>query len=665
MKLIENQVRVMLYQHELSEKKRKNVRFYTPCRCTCSVIPCDRIYLYIHVPGTIKHHNPNANDSLRWEIRMKKTLLCALFCLMGCFVFSACGIPSTPEPKNIMQPTQALLDGLDLLNPIGISKQEDRLGQESYFIVVDDGFGMKGFVSPYCQSYRTAITAISGVSMSSESACVRASDLVNEYPSAQSATKTFFQEAVNESFFLPKSNDAAAVIREMTEAYRNKPDQVMVLVSDLMIPTEDDCSQIAKALNEAVIAPEHATLGIIGILGDFKGTIENLPVSPTTGYKRKISEYMVKDKDANGNFKHPLYLMFFGDDQAVLDAMEKAMNSLEKSAMFDMTNDVKTLYLSEYDITRRDKDDIVTKFNLGYTDYNDKMYPAMFVFRGMSDKNGKIKYEAAAPVSETYQQALNSLPFAKLYTLERGTLEANVKIRCTVPYALIDSSVNGATIADSFDLLKPASEIKLKPKDYAIHAEIRVLDYAESQDGKAQASWVSVDEAMIGVASATIDESCKRVDVVLNVDTSMLNKDEPLLCEVFVSIAVKPKREAVEALYNTSWVDGWTLKLKEFDNESISLGQMETSARFTKATTERTPFLYNLIYYGLAEEQIKQVEAALSDQTAACEQTTMFGIIVRDVPIKYYGDYSWKPTENFGGWAFSEEDAAAIQSVIN
>lgn len=565
-----------------------------------------------------------------------------------------------------MQPTQALFDGLDLLNPDGIAKQENRLGQESYYIVVDDGLGMKGFVSNYCQSYRAAITAISGVSMSSESNCVRASDLVSEYPSSQNAAN-FFEEAVNETFFQPKSNDAAAVIQEMTEAYQSDKNQLMILVSDLMIATEDDCANVAKALNEAVIAPEQATLGIIGIKGDFNGIIENLPVSPTTGYKRKLSAYMVKDedKDSNGNFKHPLYILFFGNDQAVLNAMEKTLNSLKQSAILDQKTEMEALYLSEYDRTRREKDDIITKFNLGYEGYNDADYPAMFVIRGMNDKSGKVKYASDLTISETHQQMLNDLPIARLYTLERGNIDQNVKIRCTVPYTLIDSSINGATITDGFGLVVPAAEVKLEPEDYEITADIEMLDYSEGKSGKVQASWVPADETMISVASKVIDESCKRVDVVLSIDTSLLNKDELLLCRAFVSISAQPKREAIEGLFDTSWVNAWTLNLKEFDQESISLGQMETSARFTEATTARTPFLYNLIYYGLAEEQIKQVEATIRANTAECKQVTMFGMIVRDVPIKYNGEYSWKPEENFGGWAFSENQAAAIRAAFD
>ncbi len=596
---------------------------------------------------------------------MKKTLLCVLLCLMGCFFLSGCVKPPIPEPKNIMQPTQALFDGLDSLNPKGISKQDNQLGQERYYIVVDDGLGMKGFVSTFCQSYRAAITAISGVSMSSESTCVRASDLVNEYPTATNGARSFFEEAVNAQFFQSKSNDAASVIQEMTQEFSRNPDQVMILVSDMMIPTEDDCSEAAKALQTAVITPEHTTMGIIGIMGDFRGTIENLPVSPTTGYKRKISDYMVKDADANGNFKHPLYILFFGNEQVVLNAMEKTMSSLEQSAVFDMEQDVKALYLTEYDITRRDKDDIITKFNLGYQGYNDAEYPARFLIRGMSDASGKVKYESTTPVNETYQQMLSDLPIAKLYTEERGTAEKNVKIRCTVPFTLIDSSLNGATISDSSNFVVSAQDLKIERTDYSITTEVLVLDYSETEAGKVQADWVPADATMISVASADIDASCKRVDVELSVDTALLDKDEPLLCKVRVSISAQPKWDAIEKLYDASWLKTWELNLEQFDNESICFGQVETSARFTAATTAKTPFLYSLVYLGLTEEQMKQVDEAISSKTADCVQTTMFGIVVRDVPIRYNGDYSWNYDESFGGWAFSEEQAEIIRAAID
>lgn len=584
---------------------------------------------------------------------------------MGCFFLSACVKPSTPEPKNIMQPTDALFAGLDRLKPQAIPVQTSTLGQESYCIVVDDGFGMKGFVAPYCLSYRAAITAATSVSISSASTCIRASDLLNGLPAAQSATDTFFEEAVNEQFFREKSNDAAVVIQAMTKACSDNPDQVMILISDLMIPTEDDYIRAAKALQNAVITPEHATMGIIGIVGDFRGSIENLPVSPTTGYKRKISDYMVLERDARGNFKHPLYLLFLGNDQAVLSAMEKAMSSLKSSTSLDKSNEVHALYFTEYDITRREKDDIKTNFTLGYQDYNNADYPASFLVRGINDAIGKPKYESAKEISETHQQMLNKLPIAKLYTLDRGNTEKNVKIRCTVPFALIDSTENGASIPDNNGLVVTAKELKLTKEDYSVETEIRVLEYTETESGKVQASWVIADASLITCESAVIDEIGRRVDIVLSVDAARLGTDEPLLCEVLVRVIVEPKWEAIQALYDTSWVEALTLNLKEFDNESIHLGQAESSARFTAATTARTPFLFDLIGGGIAEQQMQLTRESIREKTKACVQTTMFGMIVRDVPVKYDDSYSWDETESFGGWAFSEKTAETIRAAID
>ena len=82
-----------------------------------------------------------------------------------------------------------------------------------------------------------------------------ASDLLSGAPSTQKEADTFFQTAVQDQFFREKSNDAAAVIARMTQAYCENPNQVMILISDLMIPTEDDCMKAAKALKSAVITP--------------------------------------------------------------------------------------------------------------------------------------------------------------------------------------------------------------------------------------------------------------------------------------------------------------------------------------------------------------------------------------------------------------------------
>ena len=618
----------------------------------------------VYSPLIKTEYASKARKNLGLEIRMKKSLLCVLLCLMGCFALSACGDTGIPDPYGIMEPTQALREGIGLIKPQKTEPTGNTQAKTEYCIVVDDGLGMKGFVAPFCMSYRAAISAVTSVSINSARACYRAS----EFPSISSeyAADTFFQNAVQDQFFASKSNDIASVIKKMAENYQKNPERVMILISDLMIPTEDDCMQAANALQSAVIEPEHATLGLIGIQADFRGMIENLPISPTTGYKRKISDYMVLEREADGNIRHPLYMLFFGNDQAVLSAMQKSLSTLDTCNLLDESTPHYSLYFSEYGVKRREVDDISNSFQLGCQRYNLGNYPAEYLIRGVESKNGDVAYPSLVgeKIAKEDQQLISDLHIAKIYDVERGNAKKNVKIRCTVPFTLVDSSTSGGIASDKYNLLVSADKLKLAPEDYVVSTEIRMLDYAERSGAKPQASWAVPDTSLVYCESAVIDETKRKIDVVLSVNTDLLVKDVPLLCTVGVRVSVKPQWEEIGSLYDTQWVEDMTLNLKEFDKESISFGKTETSARFTYKTTAKTPFLSNLICVGLGDQQTERVMRAITEKTASCVQTTMFGMVVRDVPGRYLPDGGWIESDNFLGWAFSIEEAKEIQAAI-
>ncbi len=595
---------------------------------------------------------------------MKKTLLCVLICLMGCFALYGCGKPETPEPYGIMEPTEALYGGLDLLEPQSAKAQSDRTEQVRYDIVVDDGFGMKGFVAQYCMSYRAALSAVSSVGIGAECTYLRASELLINGTSLHESTEPFFQEAVQEPFFQEESNDIASVITAMAKRYQRSSDRLMILISDLMIPTEDDCVKAATALRSKVLQPENATLGIIAIVGEFRGAIENLPVNPATGRTRKLSDYMVQERDADGNFRHPLYLLFMGDDRQVLGAMQKALASLESGGLLDESTPHYALFFSEYGVSRRDKDDIFASFSLGYQQYDAADYPAQFLVRGLADEAGAIRYPSAEEVPESYQRLLEAVPIAKIYDLERGSGEQNVKVRCTVPFTLTDSLEKAEDIVDKYGLVVPAGQISFSREDCTVTTQIRMLTYRENAGAQPEADWVEPSTALVRCESAVIDEAGETIEIVLSVDTAQLAKDEPLLCTISVRVAVTPRRETLNALYDTDWVNALTLNLKTFDREFVRDGQTTTSARYTYATTARTPFLSNLLIGGIADGQIALVDEAIRDQTEACVQTVMFGMVVRDVPGKYLSSATWEETEDFGGWAFSVVEAKQIQTGI-
>jgi len=595
---------------------------------------------------------------------MKKTLLCVLICLMGCFLYTACGPVEIPDPEGIMEPSQALYAGLDSLTPQETDVRTDKLGQESFRIVVDDGFGMKGFVSLNCQSYRAAIGAVNSISINHTRTCLRASDILNRTAGSNTSSETFFQSALQGDFFQQKSNEISSVISALAQQYSKNPGQVIVLVSDLMLSTEDDWTKAASAIQTYIIKPEYTTMGVIGIQGDFRGTIENLPVSPTTGKKRKVGDYMVLERKPDGNFRHPLYLMFFGDDQAVLNAMEKAMASLKGSNMLDQTTPYYATYFSEYDVVSRKTDDIKTVFDLGVSQYKAADYSAENIVRGVKNKAGEIRYPAATEMPESYQQLLNDIPIMKIYHEKRGNTEKNVTLTYTIPYAITDSSRNGAKIADPFGLVVPVKDLALTKDDYSVTAQILILNNQTDGLDEAALSWIEPDATLVSCESVTLDDACETVEVVLSVDTELLKLDRPLLCQVILHTSIDPQDASIRALFDASWADDFTLNLKTFDSESIQYNENDTSARYTAATTARTPFFSNLMQQGIGESQIQLVGDSIREKTSAFEQTAMFGIVVRNDVDSYVPNGKWESDEDFHGWAFSGKEADEILGIV-
>lgn len=596
---------------------------------------------------------------------MKKTLLCVLICLMGCFLCSACGNPKIPDPAGIMEPTQALYDGLNKLKVQDVQPKESLLDQTQYCIVVDDGFGMQGFVSQYCQSYRAALDAVSSVSMGSIRNCLCASDVQSDSSVSKVPSGGFFQNAMQANFFAANQINIASIIAKLAEQSDRNPNQVTILISDLMLSSDDASKTAATALQKYVIKPEHRTMGIIAIIGDFRGTIDNLPVSTRTGQIRKVSDYMVKDRDGNGNFRHPLYLLFMGNDQAVLNAMEKALSSLEGSALLDETTPHYALYFSEYGVDRVKTDGVSTVFNLGCHAYDRANYPAENVVRGVSNDAGKVRYatKSGEVMPEVYQQLLSKVPIVKLYQEKRGNTAENVTLNCKIPYALIDSSENGASISDPYKLVVPAKEFALDHDDYNVSTEIRILNYVADASG-IKASWVEPESNLVSCKSATIDESCKKINIILNVDTKQLSQDVPLLVQVDVRVSIDPQMEEISKLYRTDWVKELTLSLRQFDVESAWQGENKTSARYSKQTTEKTPFLSNLICQGISEQQMLALGDTIRTTTQTYVQTALFGLVVRNVPSHYSMDGTWADTEDFHGWAFSNLNAADIIAAL-
>ena len=592
---------------------------------------------------------------------MKKTWLILVCCLLTCLALGACGRVKPPEePYGMMTPTKTLYEGLDLLK---LPQQAESTDTESvdFRVVIDDGSGMLGFTANHCTSYRAAIAAVMDASSRGESLYIQASKLVKGDTTAWN--HALLEDVSKPEFFRDKSNNISDVIQAMAKQYQPDSRQVMIFISDLMMPTEAGSAQAANAIRDTFLLPEDTTAGLIGIVGDFRGTIENLPVSSKTGYTRKISDYMVLERDDSDVFRHPLYILFLGDDQAVLSAMEKAMTKLSTCGLLDDTNECKALFFSEYGLRQVEKRDLSFEFHMGHDKYdiaNDKM---AYIVRGVEDDKGDVLYENTTAIPEEYQLLLSDMRLIRLYTDARGNREDNVTLNCKIPFILTDTSQKGEVITDKHKLFTPASELNLSDKDYSVEPVIRVLDYQE-KDGQIKAAWVEPDAALIRCDNQYIQVTGGTIEVKLSVNTSLLESDKPLLISVGVRVHIEPKVEEIEALYDTSWINDWTLNLKAFDREFTRQSASPSSARFTYETTAKTPFLSSLFVGGVADQQIDITRNAIADKTGACTETGMFGIVVRDYPAKYLRNQHWDDKEDFDGWAYSLEGAKEIMMAL-
>jgi hypothetical protein len=345
-----------------------------------------------------------------------------------------------------------------------------------------------------------------------------------------------------------------------------------------------------------------------------------------------------------------------GNDRAVLEAMNYAYSGLQSSGMFDDSNPIYALYFSEYDAIPKASNDMKISFDTGEPLYDEAMYPIKYIIRGVPDQQGSEELDYGTTsgnieIDMEQAQLLSRIRIIKMYTGVRGNTSENVKTECSIPFTFVDSSNKNDEISDKYDLLKSVSEIEFSEKDFQLTPTI--IAYRKGADGKITED---INQTILQCESANIDFDSKKVNLVLSMDTNMLEVDDPILFEIEVIVSVKPQWEEVSALFGAEWVSDMTLNQKQFTNERMLQPGAITSARYTSATTAKTPFLSSLLNSSLREQQIQITIDAIKKNTEACISKIMFGIVVRDIPAKYVHSKKWDQDENFD-WAFSYNEA--------
>ena len=114
-------------------------------------------------------------------------------------------------------------------------------------------------------------------------------------------------------------------------------DSLYIFVTDMAMPNESDSYEIIEALSDEIITDNDLTVGLIGILADYAGTVYNIP----------ISHIGVNLSDSK-SYQKPIYLLYVGEKNAVFEAMDRFLVTSENNSTLKVPGNINALYYYKY-----------------------------------------------------------------------------------------------------------------------------------------------------------------------------------------------------------------------------------------------------------------------------------------------------------------------------
>lgn len=594
---------------------------------------------------------------------MKKTVAIIVVTMVLSTMFWGCdGSTVSDSPNGIMQPPLVLTDLLQASAQKDIALDAPVPGNVEYHIIVDDGKSMQGFIAPYCYSYSVVLNAIMDATFNGSRYFYKGSNIVAGKLTAVQ-TDAFLQDTNTMNFYMERNNSISDTITEIAAmaAVDEDKNDVYVFVSDIMIPSEDECMAASETLNRSFLSKEGMSAGVIGIMGDFSGYILNLPVDSKSGKARTIQEYAVIEKDEHNVFRHPIYIMFLGNERLVYQAMEKAVEVCQNSDVLDNSNPVNALFYYGYCAETNGQREMSISFNTSIEAYNKADYDMRYIFCGLPDEDGNVEYPADRKLDPEDVELLSGIPCISVYSGARPKKEQNIQLTCTVPYTVTRvPNTDGATQRDKFNLMQGKQKLDFEKSDYNVEVTLQKLSQGASS---ASYIWEDVEPTKLSLEKVRFDADSETAAITLALDASKLDLDAPQIYAVTIRIVVSPQWSEIQANYSFEWLRDWTLNIKSFTNE-YRADTKKTSARFTSASTAATPYLYSLLGSGLGDGRIESVCNEITAGTGSFAQTQVFGVVVREIPSVINPNKKWDPSDDLG-WAFSRESAVSILAELD
>lgn len=268
--------------------------------------------------------------------KMTALYICTML-LAVLMLVTGCGSSDLLVPLGLMEPLPNVIDQLGKTVSSQPTNPTSTVKSGNYYLIFDNSVNMKGFSAMNCNTLPVVEAACLEASQGEARMCYttdalvfnedsdgdiseETQNLLEKEASAAENVDSFFAKLSGEEFFKNRTLDGGKLSNILTFASRKSDhDSVCIFVSDLMLPGENDCVNVAEAIRSKVLSQDGTSIGIIGILGDFYGNIKNYPNTEKINLQLTST---VKDKDNYGNFRHPVYMVFIGNENLVFSAME-------------------------------------------------------------------------------------------------------------------------------------------------------------------------------------------------------------------------------------------------------------------------------------------------------------------------------------------------------
>lgn len=448
-----------------------------------------------------------------------------------------------------------------------------------------------------------------------------------------SVTDDFFAQASCARFpntdVLP-SETIAQIAKDVSE------DSVYVYLTDLAMPNAGESHRLVSDLSEGVLTNNNLTIGLIGILADYKGTVLDIPIS-------KVGVALPSENE----YQKPVYLLFIGQKTAVFELMDSFLTTSEGNSSLNQPEQINALYYYKYDFVTKTEsmaDDgqksASIAFNGRLANYVTDQSDLSFIFNVNSEDAGD-------------ETILRNLTFEKMYSgiladEKMANDQGNLQFSFEIPY-----KIQCATESAKSELMKKDGNICLSELSPTLETELyRIAFHNEAKQlvaSKAEA--VSSDELYIDANTAKGDEQSESWIVSGNYSASKLELDNPVIYSIRMTFKCKAPSQLLEDSYDTEWLNRWQMDLVKVQQ---NWGTEENIVEVLK-----TPYLSDIFGEALLNANIAAVQSYISDFSTQFVNGINFGVVLREQALHYNNEGDWSDDEDFG-WAFSKSAVDAM-----